>query len=223
MRDAQAPRGTAIWDGAVRLFHWCLVGLIAFSWWSAHDHRLDWHRRSGLAILALLLFRLIWGFVGGRTALFAHFVKGPRAALAYLRAPNAAPGVPGHNPLGGWSVLAMLATLAAIVGAGLFAVDVDGLESGPLADRISFEAGRVAAGVHRVVFNLLLALIALHVSAILFHLLVRRRNLIAPMIHGRAPPGDAPVAPIGASPWRAIAALATGVLCAWAVSTGLRF
>ena len=223
MADARAARGVPVWDAAVRLFHWVLVGLIAFSWWSAENHRMEWHRRSGYAILALLVFRLIWGFVGGRTALFAHFVKGPRATIAYIRRPASAPDTPGHNPLGGWSVLAMLATLVAMVSAGLFAVDVDGLESGPLADRVSFEAGRAAAKVHATIFNLLLVLITLHVAAIFFYLVVRRRNLIGPMIHGRARAGTGePAVPLGGSAWRAGAALAIGAGCAWAVSTGFR-
>lgn len=223
MAGAGPSRGAPVWDAAIRLFHWLLVALIGLSWWSAENRLMDWHRRSGYTILALLVFRLIWGFAGGRTARFAQFVKGPRSVIAYLRTPAAAPVAPGHNPLGGWSVLAMLAALAAMVGAGLFAVDVDGLESGPLADRISFDAGRTAAEVHGLLFNVVLALIALHVVAIAFYLVARRRNLIGPMIHGRAQASEGAAAPLGASAWRAAAALAIGIGCAWATSKGLRF
>lgn len=218
---AVLPRGAPLWDVPVRLFHWLLVGLIAFSWWSAETHAMDWHRRSGYAILALLVFRMFWGFAGTRTARFRTFVKGPRAVIAYLRAPASAPATPGHNPIGGWSVLAMLATLAAMVTAGLFAVDVDGLESGPLADYVSFDTGRSAAAVHAVVFNVLLALIALHVAAIAFYLVVRRRNLVGPMLHGRGMTDGAE--PLAASAWRAAAGAAVAVGAAWAVSTGFRF
>ncbi|MGB3928022.1 MAG: cytochrome b/b6 domain-containing protein, partial [Sphingobium sp.] len=79
------PPVQPIWDFPTRLFHWLLVGLIAFSWWSGENHEMEWHRWSGYAILFLLVFRLYWGIVGGRTARFAHVVRGPGAAFAYLR------------------------------------------------------------------------------------------------------------------------------------------
>lgn len=221
-RPATAP----VWDGAVRLFHWLLVGLLAFSWWSGKQHEMEWHRRSGYAILALLVFRIYWGFAGGRTARFAQFVRGPRAALAYARSlmRGAYAGTPGHNPIGGWSVLAMLATIAVMVGAGLFAVDVDGLESGPLADYVSFDAGRTAAAVHHVVFNLLLALVALHALAILFYRIRLRHDLIAPMLHGRRRIGaDETAEPLGASRWKAAVGVVVAIACSYVVARGFRF
>ena len=140
---AGTTRAAPLWDVPVRAFHWLLIALIAFSWWSGENHEMEWHRTSGYAILALVVFRLFWGLAGGRTARFARFVRGPRAVIAYVR--GGAGAAPGHNPLGGWSVVAMLATVAAMVTAGLFAVDVDGLESGPLADYVTFDQGRMAA------------------------------------------------------------------------------
>lgn len=89
----------------------------------------------------------------------------------------------GHNPVGGWSVLAMLVTLIAMVSAGLLAVDVDGLESGPLTEYVSFEQGRTASDLHGWLFNLLLTVVALHMDAILYYMLRLRHNLIGPMIH----------------------------------------
>ncbi|MBJ7443417.1 MAG: cytochrome b/b6 domain-containing protein, partial [Sphingobium sp.] len=171
----------------IRLFHWLLVGLLGFSWWSGERHEMEWHRLSGYAILFLLIFRLYWGFVGSGTARFVHFVRSPRTAFAYLRNLRTRPyrATAGHNPVGGWSVLLMLVSLIAMVTAGLFAVDVDGLESGPLADYVSFDQGRMAADLHGLLFNLLLALVALHIVAILYYLLRLRHNLIGPMIHGR--------------------------------------
>jgi len=217
---------TSVWDLPVRLFHWLLVGLLGFSWWSGENHDMEWHRLSGYAILALLVFRIYWGFAGGRTARFAEFVRGPRAAFAYLRTLGKRPyqAADGHNPVGGWSVVLMLAALVVMVTAGLFSVDVDGLESGPLADYVTFDAGRVAAGVHHLVFNLLLALVALHVLAVLFYLVGLRHNLVAPMIHGRRKAGANAVATrLGASTWKAAIGLIVAIAFAYAVSKGFRF
>lgn len=215
-----AGREISVWDVPTRLFHWALVLLIAFSWWSGEARRMDWHRYSGYAVLGLLAFRILWGFVGSSTARFAGFLRSPAATLRYLRGERV--GV-GHSPLAAWSVLAMLGLLALQVGLGLFAVDVDGFESGPLSDRVSFEAGRQAAEWHDLVFNAMLALIALHVAAVVAYLLFRRDNLIRPMITGSRPAGegDAPMQPgsrLGLAVCVALAALG-----AWAVAKGLRF
>jgi cytochrome b len=222
---APGPRFIRVWDLPVRLFHWLLVGLIAFSWWSGEEHEMEWHRLSGYAILALLVFRIYWGFAGGRTARFARFVRGPRAARAYLQTlgRGAHGGGIGHNPVGGWSVLLMLATLTAMVVAGLFSVDVDGLESGPLADYVSFDQGRAAAEIHGAVFNLLLALIALHVLAILLYRLVLRQNLVGPMILGRRRAREDEAAEdLRASPWKALVGIVIAVALAYAVSRSFR-
>ncbi|MET3825017.1 cytochrome b [Sphingomonas sp. PvP055] len=217
-------RGARVWDVPIRLFHWLLVALLGFSWWSGEQHLMDWHRLSGLTILALLLFRLYWGLVGSPTARFARFVRGPHAVLAYVRGQDATPA-PGHNPLGGWSVVAMLVTLCAMVGAGLFAVDVDGLESGPLADYVSFDQGRLAAEIHGWVFNALLALVAVHVVAIVFYL-VRGKNLTAQMITGRSQlPDPRPGATDDhhAWLWKAVLGAAGAAAIAIAVARGFRF
>jgi len=213
-----------IWDAPVRLFHWLLVALLGFSWWSGEQHEMEWHRRSGYCILALLIFRIYWGFVGGRTARFAQFIRGPRAALAYARSLVKGTYIaePGHNPLGGWSVVLMLATLVTMVVAGLFSVDVDGLESGPLADYVSFDQGRVAAHVHAFVLNLLLALIATHLVAILFYLVRLRHNLIGPMITGRGPGGNTSVEERGASWVKVLLGIVLAALSTYAVSRGFR-
>jgi cytochrome b len=219
------PRFARIWDAPVRLFHWLLVALLAFSWWSGERHEMDWHRLSGYAILALLIFRIYWGFVGGRTARFAQFVRGPRAALAYVRSLGKGSYVAtaGHNPVGGWSVILMLTTLAAMVVAGLFSVDVDGLESGPLSDYVSFDQGRMAAEIHGFLFNLILALVALHGLAILVYLVGLRHNLIGPMIHGRRRIGGGdPVEDVRFSPWKAVLGLLIAAACAYAVAMGFR-
>lgn len=207
------------WDAPTRLFHWLLVGLIGFSWWSAETHHMDWHQLSGLAVCGLLVFRVLWGLWGTSTAQFRHFVRGPRAVWAYLR--GRAPGTIGHNPLGGLSVIALLLALGTQVVSGLFAVDIDGIESGPLSHLVDFEQGRLAARAHAVSFNIVLGLVGLHVLAILFYLVARRRNLTAAMITGfQKTPAAGPIPVTRAPWWRLALAVAAGALMAWWIAGG---
>lgn len=192
-----------IWDLPTRLFHWTLVGLIAFSWWSAEEHYDDWHIWSGLAVLTLLVFRILWGLVGSSTARFANFVRGPTAVSRYLR--GTWRGI-GHNPIGALSVIALLGLLAVQVGLGLIASDEDGLMQGPLVQLVSFDTAEAAAELHETLFNVLLGLIGLHVGAILFYRL-RGKNLLGPMITGRGE-AEADVEPMRpGKPWIAIGCL----------------
>lgn len=220
MSTLASSRRVLIWDMYIRLFHWLLVALLGFSWWSGERHEMEWHRLSGYGILFLLIFRLYWGFFGDGTARFAHFVRSPSAAFAYLHMLRKRPyrATAGHNPVGGWSVLLILASLIAMVMVGLFAVDVDGLESGPLAGYVSFDQGRIASDLHAMLFNLLLALVALHVAAILYYLLRLHHNLIGPMIHGRRTltVEEAVDLPSG-SPWKALVGLIIAAACTWAI------
>ncbi|MEO6092068.1 MAG: cytochrome b/b6 domain-containing protein [Novosphingobium sp.] len=209
----------SVWDAPTRLFHWLLAGLFAFSWWSAETGQMEWHQRSGLAIFLLLTFRLLWGMVGSSTSRFSNFLRGPRGVAAYLRGEE--PPLPGHNPLGGWSVIAMLTLLCLQVGTGLLAVDVDGIESGPLSYLVSFDQGRSAAGIHHLSFNLLLALIGLHILTIAFYLIVRRRNLVGRMLTGRDHTLPAEVEPMVRGKWWALAGVLTvAFLLSWWVSRG---
>jgi cytochrome b len=195
-----------VWDLPIRLFHWLLAALIAFSWWAHEDH-LDWHRLSGFAIAGLLVFRLWWGLAGSSTARFSSFLKGTGGVLAYLRG---APAGPGHNPLGGWSVAAMLATLIVQIALGLFSVDQDGFESGPLARLVDFDTGRLAAAGHELVFNLLVALIVLHLAAIGWYGF-RRKNLVGPMITGRTTASDGATELEPAPIWKLLVGLILGL------------
>lgn len=219
------PPRRLIWDLPTRIVHWALVLLVPFSWWTAENDMMDRHRLSGYFILGLLVFRLLWGVVGGESARFAGFVRGPRAAWRFVRAlatRAALPASVGHNPLGGWSVLAMLAALIGQVSLGLFAIDGDGLESGPLSHYVGYDTARLAAAAHEIVFYILIGLIALHLLAVGWHQFALRHNLIGPMITGR---GDAPAgvaAPIQAPAWRAAAALVASAALAWFVANGLR-
>jgi cytochrome b len=209
----------AVWDLAVRATHWLLAVLIPFSWWSATNDHLPWHRLSGYTILGLLVFRLIWGFVGSPTARFGEFLSSPRGVIAYLRG-KAAPIV-GHNPLGGWSVVAMLVVLAGQVGLGLFSVDEDSVEAGPLSKFLSFDTSRAIAHLHSKLFLVLLGLIGLHLAAIAVYAL-RRTNLVAPMITGVAPLVEGAESPRLAARWRVVPAAALAAVIAWFVAHGLR-
>lgn len=212
-----------LWDAPTRLVHWALVGLIAFAWWSAETGKMDWHRWSGYAVLHLLVFRLIWGVWGSANARFASFVKGPAATLAYLRTlpSRAKADMPGHNPAGAWSVLTILAVLIAQVATGLYAVDVDGIESGPLSDRVSFDLGRRMAHWHHWSFWALEALVLLHLAAIAFYLVWKRANLVRAMVTGRQEFSSDPK--LGFAPlWRAGVAAVIAAGLAWFVARGLR-
>lgn len=216
---ADRMRAVRVWDGPTRLFHWLLVGLFGFSWWSAENREMEWHVLSGLALLGLLVFRLLWGLFGGSTARFGSFVKPPRVVIAYVQRKGTA--APGHNPLGGYSVVAMLSLLTVQVMSGLFATDVDGLDSGPLSFLVSFDQSRLAAEVHETAFNIFLVLIGIHILAVLFYLTIRRRNLVLPMLKGTDPaldPADGELVP--AAPWKFPLLAGGAAAFAWWTSTG---
>jgi len=190
------PRG---WDLPTRLFHWTLVALVAACWWSAENDQQDLHLYLGYGVLSLLLFRVGWGLFGSSTARFSSFVRGPASVLRYVRDRFHWPTA-GRAPLGALSVVALLAMLFVMVGTGLFAADEDGLFSGPLAFVVSLSASDLMTDLHEDLFNILLALIALHVAAILLYRLALGRNLLGPMITGKAELGDG-VEPMRPGKW----------------------
>lgn len=175
---------TYVWDLPMRLFHWSLVLLVVTAFVTAKigGNAMVWHGRLGLAILGLLVFRIVWGFVGSTYARFARFVRGPAAIRAYLKGEWRGQG---HNPLGALSVLALLSALAAMAGTGLFANDDIAFEGYlmPLID--SDLSGRIT-GIHHLLEKVLMLLIALHVGAIVFYARVRKHDLVRPMLTGWA-------------------------------------
>lgn len=176
-----------LWDTPTRLFHWSLVLLFGVMWWSGETggDALRLHLLAGYGIAGLLLFRLLWGVLGSDTARFARFVRGPGAMLAYLRGSLPEHRIPGHNPLGALMVLALLGLLGFQVGSGLFATDVDSfLWDGPLAKLINSDLSEAITGWHKISFKLLLAAVGLHLSAIVFYRLIKRRNLVVAMLSG---------------------------------------
>ncbi len=175
-----------VWDLPTRLFHWglvtCVVGLIITG--NVGGNAMVWHGRLGYAVLTLLLFRVVWGLVGGRWSRFASFLYGPSTIVAYLRGQGRPEHRVGHNPLGMLSVLALLVILLAQVGSGLFADDEIAF-TGPLAGLVSGDWVRQATSYHKNVGKLILiALVALHLGAIAFYKLVKRESLVRPMIVG---------------------------------------
>jgi cytochrome b len=194
--DGAAPtRDVGVWDAPVRLVHWVQVALVATNVATGFTggNLLRIHRLSGYTILTLVLFRLLWGFAGGRHARFAAFLRGPRAVATFLRDTIALrrPLHLGHNPLAGWMTLALLVALLVQASTGLFANDDIAFE-GPLAALVSKDRSDAVTVVHKTNARVLLALVALHVAAVLLHLVVERRNLVTPMITGRRrwPEGD---------------------------------
>jgi cytochrome b len=206
---APAPERVRIWDWPTRAFHWLLVLLLPALWWTATYDWMALHATLGVTMAGLVLFRLIWGLVGSSTARFFNFLKGPRGVLSYLN--GRAAYALGHNPVGGWSVAAMLTLLSAQVALGLFASDEDGEVMGPLSLWIDEDSVEWVTEIHEWLFYGLLALIALHITAILFYALAKRRNLVAPMLSGSgsAPAGTAPMRTAPA--WRIALALLVSI------------
>lgn len=183
--DSEFPASVGrirVWDLPTRLFHWALALLVGFSFFSAKvgGGWIEWHFRSGYAILALIVFRLLWGVAGSRYARFASFRCSPRSIAAYLRSGVAGAG---HNPLGAVSVVVMLLGLLVQGTTGLFATD-DIASEGPLMKLVSASSAGLLTRVHRWNEKVLIALIVLHLAAVLYYLAVRRRNLIVPMLNG---------------------------------------
>jgi cytochrome b len=169
-------------------------------------------------LLGLVIFRLLWGVAGSATARFSQFVKGKGAILAYLRGTTSA--TVGHNPLGGWVVVAMLALLLLQAATGLFAND-DIITEGPLYHLISKDISDALTELHEGVFDVLLALAGLHVAAIFFYLFIKRDNLIRPMLTGRkqVPADIAEPRMVGA--WRAMPLAAIAVAAVYLLVTRL--
>ncbi len=213
-----------VWDLPTRIFHWalvlCIVALVTTGEIGAD--MLPWHFRVGYAVLSLLLFRIVWGFIGGRWSRFASFVHRPSTVLAYLRGQVRPEHAVGHNPLGAGSVLAMLFFLLAQVGSGLFSDD-EIASSGPLAKQVSNASVSLATNYHANIGKIILiVLVLLHVGAIVFYRVKKQQNLVPPMLHGDKEleqPMEGSRDDVGS---RALAALVF-VLCAALVAWGVQW
>lgn len=182
-----------VWDLPTRLFHWLLVLCVATSLLTGFFDGIlgkatfTWHQRSGYCAVGLVAFRLVWGFVGGTYARFASFLKGPGAIARYLaswKSDSGSEPALGHNPLGGWSVMAMLAALGTQAVTGLFLSLEDYGFQAPLAKYVSGATSDRLNAVHGWVAWVVIALVALHLAAILFHAVVKKTNLVPAMVTG---------------------------------------
>jgi cytochrome b len=215
-----------VWDLPTRVMHWLLVASIAVCWWTGINNELEYHLYSGYVALWIVLMRLYWGVVGSSTARFVNFVRGPKAIFDYARTLHRrdTPHTHGHNALGAISVLAMLGLVLAVVVLGLFAVDVDGLYSGPLSSYVSFRTGRHIAHLHYKWFNILLWVIGLHLLAVVFYYVHKRHDLVFPMISGRRKGAHVADAEMQVAPlWRFAVGAAIVSVIVWMVTIGFYF
>jgi len=215
-------RKIIIWDAPTRLFHWLAAALVAAAYATWRLDWMDWHAGVGYALLALVLFRLLWGFFGSETARFARFLASPRAAARHLadifrREPDRQLG---HNPAGGWMVILLLALLLGETLTGVY-VNNDIADQGPLTEIVPAPIANLIDALHTIFWQVLLAAVALHVLAVAIYWALKRQNLVLPMITGRKtlPPDTQP--PALAGPLRALVIFAGSVLVAAALVTFL--
>ena len=209
-----------VWDLPTRIFHWALAALVVFSFTTGKvgGDWMSWHLKSGYAVLALLVFRIAWGFAGSDTARFARFLRGPRAALAYARglAAGRHPFVAGHNPLGGWMIAAMLAVLAFQAATGLFSDDEIATQ-GPLAVKVSNEMVSRMSSLHAISEWIVVALVAMHVAAIAVYRFAWNVRLVGPMVHGRSQAPEGTIEPRARPLWLAALLFAASVVAVYAL------
>ena len=172
-----------IWDLPIRLFHWLLVLCIAGSFVTINlgDEFIQWHAYFGYSILTLLIFRIVWGFVGSKHARFLSFIPSKQAIFDYLQ--GRSPRVLGHNPIGALSVFALLFVLSVQVFTGLF-VDDEVSFKGPLEKYVSGSVASFFSEIHEGNQVVILTLIAIHIAAIIFYKKFKGEDLIKPMISG---------------------------------------
>jgi cytochrome b len=210
----------AVWDWPVRFVHWAIVALVATllaTGLAGGSAVMVWHMRAGEALLALVLFRIVWGFAGSANARFASFVRGPGAVLRYLRSLFRPPHPlhATHNPAGGWMVVALLVVLLVQCSLGLFTHD-DVMTEGPLVGLVSEDLSDALGALHRRGWWLVAGLASVHILAVVAFFLVRDDNLVYPMFSGKKSLPRGTANPKGAAASTALA-LALFALCAFAV------
>jgi cytochrome b len=179
-------RSVLVWDLPTRLFHWLVVVLVVAAYVTSRLNWMGWHVWIGETLLALVLFRLLWGCFGSETAQFHSFLSTPSAAWHHLRQVlrREADLQVGHNPAGGWMVLLLLALLLGETLSGLY-VNNDVANDGPLTEWVPASIANAITALHTILWDALLAAVALHVLAIALYAAAKGHNLLRPMITGR--------------------------------------
>jgi cytochrome b len=215
--DYQPQQAIRVWDLPTRVFHWLLASAVLGAVVSAEigGNAMPWHQRFGLLVMALVLFRVLWGVVGGRWSRFASFIYAPTTVLRYAKGQTSANEHldVGHNPLGSLSVFGLLGMLAVQVATGLVADD-EIASTGPLNRFITTANGLLATSWHKDIGKfIVLTLVALHIGAIAFYFFRKKVNLVRPMWTGdKTLPASTP-ASADAWPQRVLAVL-LGAACA---------
>ncbi|HEX5793545.1 MAG TPA: cytochrome b/b6 domain-containing protein [Rheinheimera sp.] len=170
-----------VWDFAVRFFHWSQLLLIAGLWYTGEESLMAQHQLLAYTLLALVAARLVWGVIGSSTARFSCFATTPAAAVHYLRRPQP---VTGHNPASFYMIVLLLALTLLQLLTGLATLDNSYLSDGPLVSLLSASWVDLASDIHKININILLAAIAVHIVAALWHS-VRVHNVLAVMLTGK--------------------------------------
>jgi cytochrome b len=218
---SNTSRVVRVWDAPIRVFHWLVVALVAAAYATWRLDWMVWHGWVGDLLLALLLFRLLWGFFGSETARFSRFLTSPRMAFqhlryALLREPDRQVG---HNPAGGWMVLFLLALLLAETLTGIYVAN-DIADVGPLTGIVPAAVANAIDASHAILWDVLLVAIVLHVLAIFGYAVFKGQNLLQPLITGTKVLPETVVAPrMGSPAWAAV--LLAGSAAAAAILTTL--
>ncbi|MBU2871605.1 cytochrome b/b6 domain-containing protein [Colwellia sp. E2M01] len=175
-----------IWDLPLRIFHWCFAFTIFGSWYTAEnkDDYIDLHMQLGYVALGLIIFRVLWGIIGPKHARFSQFIPSPKTLITYLKKSDAKQATPGHNPLGALMVITMIILITLQAVSGLF-IDDDIFSSGPYNGAVSDGIENIMSFIHHNTFNFMIAAIVMHISAIFFYWIIKKQNLVLPMITGK--------------------------------------
>jgi cytochrome b len=182
---SRTDRKVLVWDTPTRLFHWLVVVLVAAAYATWRLNWMDVHAEIGEVLLALVLFRILWGFFGSDSARFRRFLGSPTVVARHLRKifrrePDQSAG---HNPAGGWMVLLLLFLLLVEILTGIYVLN-DVADEGPFTELVPAAIADAITALHSIFWNVLLAAIAAHIGAILIYAMAKRQNLVVPMITG---------------------------------------
>lgn len=198
-----------LWDLPTRLIHWSLIPLLSMLWFSSEVLKsFDVHAYLGLVLIGLLSFRITWGFVGTKYARFSEFLAGKQAVKQYLQ--GTWQGL-GHNPIGGWSALLMLSLLVLVTITGLFAHHHEDFYA-PFAQFVSHDVSRFFNQTHKLLFNLLLIVVGVHVLSILFYRRILNKDLVTPMLTGKVETDLQEHARDDVRPWAVLLSTINGLL-----------